>query len=50
MQQFVKDARLNANNMNSDAKPKRRVNLYFDENDEMVERNEDEELARELEE
>ena len=48
MQEFVNDARKNAADINID-KPKRRVNLYFDENDQMVERNEDEELARELE-
>lgn len=48
MQEFVNDARKNAADVNID-KPKRRVNLYFDENDQMVERNEDEELARELE-
>ena len=48
MQEFVNDARKNANDIQND-KPKRRVNLYFDENDQMVERNEDEELAKELE-
>ena len=48
MQQFVLDAKKNAADMNTE-KPKRRVHLYFDENDEMVERDEDEEYARELE-
>ena len=48
MQEFVNDARKNAQDSNAD-KPKRRVNLYFDENDQMVERDEDEELAKELE-
>ena len=48
MQEFVNDARKNAQDLNTD-KPKRRVNLYFDENDQMVERDEDEELAKELE-
>jgi hypothetical protein len=45
----VLDARKNAADTNTE-KPKRRVHLYFDENDEMVERDEDEELAKELEE
>jgi|TARA_B110001450_G_C17212210_1_gene315841 hypothetical protein len=48
MQEFINDARNNAQDIHTE-KPKRRVNLYFDENDQMVERNEDEELARELE-
>lgn len=48
MQEFVNDARKNALEINTE-KPKRRVNLYFDENDQMVERNEDEEMAREIE-
>ena len=48
MQQFVLDAKKNAADMNTE-KPKRRAHLYFDENDEMVERDEDEEYARELE-
>ena len=48
MQEFVNDARKNAADVNTD-KPKRRVHLYFDENDEMVERSEEEDQRKEME-
>ena len=48
MQQFVNDARKNAADDCND-KQKRRVHLYFDENDEMVERSDEEDLQKELE-
>ena len=43
MQQFVNDARKNAAD-DCNEKQKRRVHLYFDENDEMVERSDEEDL------
>ena len=52
MRDFVIDAKQNAvalqENTNTTKKPKRRVHLYFDENDEMVEREDDEEEDKEL--
>ena len=51
MRDFVLDAKQNAmalhENSNTTKKPKRIVHLYFDENDEMVEREDDEEQERE---
>lgn len=42
MRDFMKDAKQNSmalqENTNTTNKPKRRVHLYFDENDEMVEK------------
>jgi hypothetical protein len=47
MRDFASDAKQNSmalqENTNTTKKPKRIVHLYFDENDEMVEREDDEE-------